>query len=85
MGYTYTESEKRQLFLRSYQFSRKQSVAERIKKSFFRVKRVICVRFRSARKLRRMIWFKLKNGMLFTTRRRRRSSFFLRIHNNYYN
>ncbi|KAL3813125.1 hypothetical protein ACJIZ3_014393 [Penstemon smallii] len=31
-----------------------------------------------------MIWFKLKNGMLFnfTTRRRRRSSFFLRIHNN---
>ncbi|KAK4427533.1 hypothetical protein Salat_1522200 [Sesamum alatum] len=74
----YTELEKRQVFLRSYQFSRKQSVAERIKKSFFRVKKVMWVRFRSARKLRKLLWLKLKNGLFFTTRRRR---FFLRLHN----
>ncbi|KAI3445508.1 hypothetical protein Pfo_002173, partial [Paulownia fortunei] len=78
----YTELEKRQLFLRSYQFSRKQSVSERIKKSFFRVKKVIWVRFRSARKLRKMLWLKLKNGLFFTTRRRR---LFLRLHNWNYN
>ncbi|KAL0384696.1 UNVERIFIED_CONTAM: hypothetical protein Sradi_2863900 [Sesamum radiatum] len=77
----YTELEKRQLFLRSYQFSRKQNVAERIKKSFFRVKKVMWVRFRSARKLRKMLWLKLKNGLFFTTRRRR---FFLRLHNSSY-
>ncbi|THG19690.1 hypothetical protein TEA_024970 [Camellia sinensis var. sinensis] len=46
------EMEKRQLFLRSYQFCRKKSVAERIKGSFFRVKRVVWSRFRSARKIR---------------------------------
>ncbi|KAI3448408.1 hypothetical protein Pfo_005073 [Paulownia fortunei] len=74
----YTELEKRQLFLRSYQFSRKQSVAERIKKSFFRVKKVIWVRFRSARKLRKMLWLNLKNGFFFTSRRKR---VFLRLHN----
>ncbi|PIN08211.1 hypothetical protein CDL12_19220 [Handroanthus impetiginosus] len=77
----YTELEKRQLFLRSYQFSRKQSVTEKIKKSLFRVKKVICIRFRSARKLRKMLWLKLKNGFFFTTRRRR---FFLRLSNSNY-
>ncbi|KAH6772610.1 hypothetical protein C2S51_011014 [Perilla frutescens var. frutescens] len=73
--------EKRQLFLRSYQFSRKQSMAERINKSFFRVRKSISLRFRSVRKLRKVLWFKLKNGLFFTTRRRR---FFLRLHNSNY-
>ncbi|XP_047983156.1 uncharacterized protein LOC125223888 [Salvia hispanica] len=73
----YTELEKRQLFLRSYTFSRKQSVSDRIKTSFFRVKKAISVRFRTARRLRRKIWFKLKNGLFFSTRRRR---LFLRLH-----
>ncbi|CAA3018989.1 Hypothetical predicted protein [Olea europaea subsp. europaea] len=80
-GYTVTELEKRQLFLRSYQFSKKQSLTEKIKKSLFRVKRVIWGRFRSARKLRKMLWLKLKNGLFFTSRRRRRRRFFLRLHN----
>nr|XP_027114998.1 uncharacterized protein LOC113733058 [Coffea arabica] len=78
----YTDMEKRQLFLRSYQFSRKKSMAERIKKSFFRVKRVIWVRLRSAKKIRKMVWSRLKYGFFFTSRRRR---FFLRLHgNNHY-
>ncbi|CAA2995373.1 Hypothetical predicted protein [Olea europaea subsp. europaea] len=78
----YTELEKRQLFLRSYQFSRKQSLTEKIKKSLFRVKRVIWGRFRSARKLRKILWLRLTNGLFFTSSRRRSSSrrFFLRLH-----
>ncbi|KAG6408638.1 hypothetical protein SASPL_131656 [Salvia splendens] len=72
----YRELEKRQLFLRSYTFSRKQSVSDRIKTSYFRVKKAISVRFRSARRLRKKIWFKLKNGLFFSTRRRR---LFLRL------
>ncbi|XP_011092219.1 uncharacterized protein LOC105172474 [Sesamum indicum] len=80
----YTELEKRQLFLRSYQFSRKQSAGERIRKSLFRVKKAICVRLRSVRKLRKMLWFNLRNGFFLTTRRRR---FFRRLnhhHSNYF-
>ncbi|XP_049389326.1 uncharacterized protein LOC125853646 [Solanum stenotomum] len=78
----YTDIEKRQLFLRSYQFSRKKSVGERIKKSFFRVKRVIWVKLRSARKIRKLVWLRLKYG-IFGYRRRR---FFRRIQNSsYYN
>nr|XP_016442802.1 PREDICTED: uncharacterized protein LOC107768215 [Nicotiana tabacum] len=73
----YTDIEKRQLFLRSYQFSRKKSLSERIRRSFTRVKRVICVKLRSARKLRKLVWLKLKYG-IFSSRRRR---FFLRLHN----
>ncbi|KAL1831875.1 hypothetical protein ACET3Z_001526 [Daucus carota] len=73
---SYTETEKRALFLRSYHFSRKQSFSERIKKSFFRIKRVIRVRLRSAKRLRKMVWFRLKNGMLCSTRTRTR---FLRM------
>ncbi|XP_059311220.1 uncharacterized protein LOC132062716 [Lycium ferocissimum] len=78
----YTDIEKRQLFLRSYQFSRKQSVSEKIKKSFFRVKRVIWVKLRSARKIRKLVWLRLKYG-IFGYRRRR---FFRRLSNSsYYN
>ncbi|KAK1294665.1 hypothetical protein QJS10_CPA16g01819 [Acorus calamus] len=60
--------EKRQVFLRSYQFSRKKTVSERIKRSFMRAKRVIWVKLRAARKLRRFVWSKLRN---FYSRRRR--------------
>ncbi|KAH7833312.1 hypothetical protein Vadar_005041 [Vaccinium darrowii] len=83
MGYPFnyhypnTDMEKRQLFLRSYQFSRKKkSVGERIKGSFFRVKRVIWVRLRSARKIRKMVWSRLKLALLGCARRKR----FLRLH-----
>ncbi|KAK9291488.1 hypothetical protein L1049_019436 [Liquidambar formosana] len=65
--------EKRQLFLRSYQFCRKRSVAERIKKSLVRVKGVIWFRLRSARKFRKLVWSRLRLG--FSYRRRR----FLRL------
>ncbi|OIT40419.1 hypothetical protein A4A49_59042 [Nicotiana attenuata] len=66
----YTDLEKRQLFLRSYQFSRKQSVTEKMKNSFFRVKRVIWVKLKSARKIRKLVWLRLKYG-IFGCRRRR--------------
>ncbi|CAL5354864.1 unnamed protein product [Camellia sinensis] len=71
------EMEKRQLFLRSYQFCRKKSVAERIKGSFFRVKRVVWSRFRSARKIRKIVWFRLRYGLFYSTTKRN----FLRLHN----
>ncbi|KAK7853558.1 hypothetical protein CFP56_035487 [Quercus suber] len=47
--------EKRQLFLRSYQFCRKRSLSERLKGSFIRVKRVICLRLRCARRFRKLV------------------------------
>ncbi|KAK4339807.1 hypothetical protein RND71_041269 [Anisodus tanguticus] len=79
----YTDMEKRQFFLRSYQFRRKKSVSERIKKSFFRVKRVIWVKLRSVRKIRKLVWLRLKYG-IFGYRGRRR--FFRRLQNSsYYN
>ncbi|KAK6915761.1 hypothetical protein RJ641_020878 [Dillenia turbinata] len=68
----YTSVEKRQLFLRSYQFSRKRSLTERIKRSLFRVKRVVCLRLKSARKFRKLVWFRLR---FFFYRRRK----FLRL------
>ncbi|KAI8024539.1 hypothetical protein LOK49_LG03G00584 [Camellia lanceoleosa] len=71
------EMEKRQLFLRSYQFCRKKSDAERIKGSFFRVKRVVWSRFRSARKIRKIVWFRLRYGLFYSTTKRN----FLRLHN----
>ncbi|XP_076911553.1 uncharacterized protein LOC143569560 [Bidens hawaiensis] len=54
-----TEVEKRQLFLRSYQFSRKLSAGQRMKRSLFRVKKLIWVKLRSAKKIRKIIWFRL--------------------------
>ncbi|KAK7269503.1 hypothetical protein RIF29_22234 [Crotalaria pallida] len=46
----YSMIEKRQLFLRSYQFSRKKSLTERIKGSMICVKKVVWLRLSSARK-----------------------------------
>ena len=76
LGYLYNMNiEKRQLFLRSYQFSRKKSLSERIKRSLVRVKRVIWVRLKSARRFR----YKLSCFRLAFSYRRRR---FVRLINN---
>lgn len=61
--------EKRQLFLRSYQFCRKKSLAEKIKGSLVKVKRVICLRLRSAKRLRKSVCFRLRYGFSFRRRR----------------
>ncbi|KAK4763145.1 hypothetical protein SAY86_008913 [Trapa natans] len=69
---------KRQVFLRSYQFSRKRSLSERIRRSLVRVKRLVWSRLRSARKLRRFVWaklWKLRQGLSY----RRRPSKFVRV------
>ncbi|GLT74071.1 hypothetical protein SLA2020_458920 [Shorea laevis] len=76
--HNYTMMEKRQMFLRSYQFCRKRSLAERIKGSLVGVKRVMWFRLRSARKLRRLVWSRLR--LAFYYRRRR----FVRLVNNYH-
>ncbi|KAG4918458.1 hypothetical protein JHK85_056739 [Glycine max] len=68
-----TMVEKRQLFLRSYQFCRKKSLTERIKGSLVRAKKIVWLRLRSACKLRRS--FKCA----FYYRRRR---FFQLLHSN---
>ncbi|KAM5560831.1 hypothetical protein ABKV19_021801 [Rosa sericea] len=61
--------EKRQLFLRSYQFCRKKSLAEKIKGSLVKVKRVICLRLRNAKKLRKSVCFRFRYGFSFRRRR----------------
>ncbi|OIV91053.1 hypothetical protein TanjilG_17013 [Lupinus angustifolius] len=62
----YTMIEKRQLFLRSYQFSRKKSLSERIKGSMIRAKKVIWLRLRSAR---RLVLSRLKCAFYYRRRR----------------
>ena len=73
----YTMMEKRQLFLRSYQFSRKKSLTERIKGSLVRVKKVVWLRLRSARRLRWLVFSRLKCAFYY---RRRRFSRLLSSH-----
>ncbi|XP_050224429.1 uncharacterized protein LOC126674096 [Mercurialis annua] len=79
-GFSYTDHnsslmmEKRQLFLRSYQFRRKQSLTERMKKSLVKVKKILWFKLRSARKFRRLVWSRLR--FAFYCRRSRK---FLRI------
>lgn len=75
---SYMMMEKRQLFLRSYQFCRKQSLSERIRRSLIRAKRVIWLRLRSARRLRGLLCFRLRHGLSYRRRR------FLRLLNNYH-
>ncbi|OAY42475.1 uncharacterized protein LOC122724690 [Manihot esculenta] len=72
LGYTEQSSlmmEKRQLFLRSYQFCRKKSLTEKIKRYLVRVKKVMWLKLRSACKLRRLVWSRLRYS--FYCRRRR--------------
>ncbi|XP_065854806.1 uncharacterized protein [Euphorbia lathyris] len=81
LGYTEHSSlmmEKRQLFLRSYQFCRKQSLTERMKKSLIRMKKVIWLKLRSARKIRKLVWSRLRFALNFRRRRR-----FLRLLNHH--
>lgn len=75
-----TVMEKRQLFLRSYQFCRKKSISQRIKGSLVRVKKVVWLRLKSARKLRRLVFsrFRIKCGFYY---RRTRFSSLLNGHN----
>ncbi|GMI85069.1 hypothetical protein HRI_002176200 [Hibiscus trionum] len=72
--------EKRQLFLRSYQFCRKRTLTERIKTSLVGFKRVVWFRLRSARKLRRMVLSRIRFAFLSRSRRRR----YVRFRNNHY-
>ncbi|CAH8330397.1 unnamed protein product [Eruca vesicaria subsp. sativa] len=61
--------EKRQLFLRSYQFSRKQSFREKVTRSVRRVKRFVWTKLRSARKLKRVVWSRLRSAFFYRRRR----------------
>ncbi|CAA7017198.1 unnamed protein product [Microthlaspi erraticum] len=69
--------EKRQMFLRSYQFSRKQSFAEKVTSSVKRVKRFVWTRLRSARRLKRVVWSRLRSAFF---NRRKRFFRFLNLH-----
>ncbi|XP_015865931.1 uncharacterized protein LOC107403540 [Ziziphus jujuba] len=75
---SYMMMEKRQLFLKSYKFCRKKSLTERIKRSLIRVKRVIWLRLRAARRFRGLVCFRLRHGLSYRRRR------FLRLLNNYH-
>ncbi|XP_057440694.1 uncharacterized protein LOC130732717 [Lotus japonicus] len=78
--YNYTVMmERRQRFLRSYQFSRKKSLTEKIKGSLIRVKKVLWGRLRSARRVKRLVFsmFRIKCGFY---RRRRWFSRLLNVH-----
>lgn len=78
--HSHTMMEKRQLFLRSYRFCRKKSLKERVKGSLVRVKKVLWLRLRSAKKLRRLFFsrIRIKCGFYY---RRRRFSRLLSAHN----
>ncbi|KAJ7977781.1 Lamin tail domain-containing protein [Quillaja saponaria] len=75
---SYTMMEKRQLFLRSYQFCRKKSLTERIKGSLVRMKRVILLRLRTSRRLKKLVFSRFKCGFYYRRRR------FLHLLNNHY-
>ncbi|CAL0311179.1 unnamed protein product [Lupinus luteus] len=63
LGYYYHNNimmEKRQLFLRSYQFSRKKSLSERIKGSLAHVKKVMCPNLKSAKKLKKFVFSRFR-------------------------
>ncbi|KAL1293884.1 uncharacterized protein LOC107619727 [Arachis ipaensis] len=80
---SYTMIEKRQVFLRSYQFCRKKSLVDRIKGSLFRVKKVVWLRLRSARRLRLLIFSRLKRAFYY--RRSRFSRLFNAAHCHHHN
>ncbi|KAK4786166.1 hypothetical protein SAY86_002855 [Trapa natans] len=78
------KSSKRQVFLRSYQFSRKRSLSERIRRSLALVKRLVWSRLRSARKLRQFVWAKLWKLRQGLSCRRRPPRFVRLLKGNYY-
>jgi hypothetical protein len=67
----YTMIEKRQLFLRSYQFCRKKSLTERIKGSLVRAKKVVLLKLRYGHGgLRKFVFFpKFKCGFYYRRRK----------------
>ncbi|KAI4368244.1 hypothetical protein MLD38_016821 [Melastoma candidum] len=71
--------EKRQLFLRSYQFSRKRSLPERIRRSFTKAKRVIWFKLRLAARYRKLVCSRLSRLRQRLCLRRRRSGLLLII------
>ncbi|RWR94474.1 hypothetical protein CKAN_02377000 [Cinnamomum micranthum f. kanehirae] len=71
--------EKRQLFLRSYNLSRKKSAMERLKLSLIRVRRVVWLKLR---RLRRFIWSRFKHGYNYGGRRRSRLHPFINMNMN---
>ncbi|KAI0504476.1 uncharacterized protein LOC114580680 [Dendrobium catenatum] len=56
--------EKRRLFLRSYHLSRKRSAADRLRISAVRVRRLVCVRLRAARRVPRLLCSLLRSALL---------------------
>ncbi|RRT40983.1 hypothetical protein B296_00058153 [Ensete ventricosum] len=52
--------ERRQLFLRSYHFSRRQGPRQRVRRTLLRVRRLVWARLRAARRLPRLLWAKLR-------------------------
>ncbi|XP_072975806.1 uncharacterized protein [Typha angustifolia] len=61
------QMERRQLFLRSYQFSRKLTAGERVRRSLVRVRRLVWIRMR---KLPRLVWSRLSSSLWARGRRR---------------
>nr|XP_043622890.1 uncharacterized protein LOC122594510 [Erigeron canadensis] len=83
--YTITEVEKRRLFLKSYQFSRKQSTSQKMKRCLFRVKKLIWVKLRSTKKIHKMIWFRLRHGLFYGLRRNKKTFIRLNHHHHHNN
>ncbi|WOK95204.1 hypothetical protein Cni_G03911 [Canna indica] len=54
--------ERRQVFLRSYHFSRKQPPRERVRGTLLRVRRLVWARLRDARRLPRLLWSRLRRA-----------------------
>lgn len=54
--------EKRQLFLRSYHFCRKKTRMEKVRCSAVKVRKLIWVRLRAARRLPRLLWYRLRRA-----------------------
>ncbi|WOL19181.1 hypothetical protein Cni_G27978 [Canna indica] len=55
--------ERRQLFLRSYHFCRKQAPRERARRTLLRVRRLVWARLHGARRLPRLLWAKLRAAL----------------------
>ncbi|KAL1312875.1 hypothetical protein HN51_039450 [Arachis hypogaea] len=74
------QREKRQLYLRSYQFCRKKNLSDRIKGSLVRVKKVVCLRLRSAKKFRKLVFSRIRIKCGFYYRRKRSSRLLSNFH-----
>ncbi|KAG6482965.1 uncharacterized protein LOC122016497 [Zingiber officinale] len=64
--------ERRRLYLRSYHFSRNRPAGERARGTLLRVRRLVWVRLREARRLPRILWAKLRRALASLSAGRRR-------------